>query len=144
MAIEPIKRIDHESPVHIDIGRFLRLVLPTVSARTLFHVPNGGKRPGKTGALLKGMGVRSGAADWLFVHIGILHCIEVKVDADPLRGISKTYQSGVQKDFERDIVAAGALYAVCRSVDDVRGLLAHWGIQTRETARARPMVGAWL
>ncbi len=129
------KRINHETPVHNDIGDYLRSVLPLVSARTLFHCPNGENRSDKTGALLKRMGVRRGVADWLFVHEGALYCIEVKVEADPVRGIERTYPRPEQKDFERDIVAAGGFYAVCRSIADTRELLDHWGIPTREVRR---------
>lgn len=126
------RRVDHETPIHKDIGAFLRSVLPPITARTLLHIPNGENRDRKTGAKLKAMGVKPGAADWLFVHRGSPCFIEVKVEGNKLRKIERTYQRRDQKQFEEDMVAAGAFYAVCRSIQDVRELLDHWNISTRE------------
>jgi len=129
-------RSNPETRLHIVIGDYLRTVLPRVSAATLFHCPNGENRAQKTGELLKRMGVLPGVADWLFVHDGILHCIEVKLRTDPIYGTVKTYQNQSQKDFQAAIEAAGARYEVCRHTDEVKAILALWGVPTRERAQA--------
>ncbi len=89
------------------------------------------------------MGQYRGASDLMIQYGGRLHCLELKVRADPRYGITETtYQKPEQKVFEADIVRAGGFYAVARHTNDVRELLAHWGIPTRETARSRPRAEA--
>jgi len=48
------------------------------------------------------------------VHVGRPYFLEVKRPG--------TYQSPEQKDFQKGAEAAGALYAVVRSIDDVQAL----------------------
>ena len=86
--------------------------------------------------MLGGLGVLPGAADLMLLYCGRLHCIELKNAADPPRGIVKSYQSPEQRAFEGMIVRAGGFYAVVRHTDEVRDLLAHWGIPTRERVPA--------
>jgi hypothetical protein len=69
-------------------------------------------------APLKCVGCRStprkGMSDILVVHVGRPYFLEVKRP--------KTYQSPEQKAFQAEVAKAGALYAVVRSIDDVRTL----------------------
>jgi hypothetical protein len=55
-----------------------------------------------------------GIADIIVVHIGRPYFLEVKRPG--------TYQRPEQKDFQKGAEAAGALYAVVRSIDDVQAL----------------------
>ncbi len=130
-------RNNPETRLHIAILHFLLAVLPKAAADTLIHVPNGEKRSPITGALLKRMGVRPGVEDLQFIWsndragsplYAYFYAIEVKPEG--------RYQSAVQKDRQRAVLAAGGRYAVCRSTDDVRETLAQWCIPTREVATA--------
>jgi hypothetical protein len=55
-----------------------------------------------------------GVPDIILVHVGRPYFLEVKRP--------KTYQSPEQKLFQQNAEAAGALYAVVRSIDDVQAL----------------------
>ncbi|MCH7946003.1 MAG: hypothetical protein IIC73_08345 [Armatimonadetes bacterium] len=123
------KRGNPEMRLHMAILPFLQAVLPREAADTLIHVPNGEKRTPATGALLKRMGTRPGVEDLQFIWQTRLHAIEVKPEGE--------YQSRVQKDRERAVLAAGGVYAICRSTDDVRETLVSWGVPSRETAPLR-------
>lgn len=121
------KRKNPELKLHIDIKNLLLTVLPKEAADTLIHVPMGGKRSRETGALMKYMGARPGVGDFNFVYSGGLYEIEVKPEGEK--------QTAVQKAREAAIIAAGGLYAVCRSQDDVRETLALWCVPSREVAK---------
>ncbi len=118
------KRDNPEMRLHMAILPFLRAVLPREAADTLIHVPNGEKRTPITGALLKRMGTKPGVEDLQFIYQKRLHAIEVKPEGE--------YQSRVQKAREAAVLAAGGVYAVCRSTEDTRAALARWNIPTRE------------
>lgn len=77
------------------------------------------------GATLKRLGVKAGVPDWALIIAphGRIAFIELKA------GNGK--QSPAQIVFEECARAAGGWYAVCRSLDDVRGVLAAWGVGTR-------------
>jgi hypothetical protein len=123
-------RKNHETRLQFVLVDYLRTVLPLDAV--LWHCPNGGKMSSAWRKMLGGLGVLAGASDLMMVYGGRFYAIELKTEADPVRGIKKTYQKPNQKDFEAQIVRAGGYYAVCRSTDDARELLAHWGIPTRE------------
>ena len=126
-------RSNHESHLQIDVVQYLRTVLPT--GAVFWSVPNGGKMSDAARRLAAAMGEYPGASDLMVLWIGRLHCIELKVAANPAFGIKRTtYQSAAQKTFEAAVAAQGAPYAVCRSIDDVRAALAEWHIPTREIA----------
>jgi hypothetical protein len=55
-----------------------------------------------------------GVSDIIVVHVGRPYLLEVKRMG--------TYQSPEQKEFQRSAEAAGALYAVVRSIEDVQAL----------------------
>ncbi len=56
----------------------------------------------------------SGVPDIIVVHVGRPYFLEVKRPG--------SYQSAEQKEFQARAEAAGALYAVVRSIDDVQKL----------------------
>lgn len=126
------KRQNHEIRLQFVVVEYLRRVLPREAV--LWHCPNGGQMSSGWRRMLGGLGVVAGAADLMLVYGGRFHCIELKNAANPLRGVVKSYQSPEQKSFETAIVRAGGFYEVARHTDDIRDLLAHWGIPSRETA----------
>ena len=85
-----------------------------------FAVPNGEYRSKRTGARLKAMGVRRGVADLAFtLPGGRAAYLELK---------SPTGRpSQEQREFRADAEAAGALYAVASTPEQVTGVLASWG-----------------
>jgi hypothetical protein len=70
----------------------------------------------------KRMGRRSGVPDWTFLLPPTARAafIELKTDGGAL--------SASQKDFRNWAIGVGALYAVCRSVEEVQGTLKGWGV----------------
>lgn len=81
------------------------------------------------GARLKKSGLKPGVPDVLIVHNGRALFLELKT--------SKGVVSENQKTAHKWIVASGGLVAVCRSVDDVKGILDVWGVPTRESGGLR-------
>lgn len=75
--------------------------LPGVEA---FHVPNGGKRRGKSGRLLKLMGMTAGIPDLVGVKSSLFWALELKT----LNGTT----SDAQDDIRARLAAAGALVGV--------------------------------
>lgn len=81
--------------------------------KTLFAIPNGGRRDALTGAKLKEEGVIPGVADLILLKGNRFYgslCIEMKT----LTGDQKT----AQKVWQKKIEAAGNKYVICRSLDD--------------------------
>ena len=128
------RRQNPETRLQFVVVEYLRRVLPRDAV--FWHCPNGGKMSVGWRKMLGGLGVLPGAADLMLLYCGRLHCIELKNAANPLRGIARSYQSQEQKAFEAAVVLAGGFYAVARHTGDVRALLAHWGIPTREKVLA--------
>lgn len=86
-----------------------------------YAVPNGEKRDKITASRLKRLGVRAGVADLAFVLPGgSAAYLELKAGKDGR-------QSKEQKQFEADVLAAGARYALARTIDDALAVLKEWG-----------------
>ena len=117
-AIKRDPRTETEDMIHKAAIQLLRF---TAHPKTIFyHIPNGETRSDRTGAKLKLMGVLKGAPDLGFVlPDGRAAFVEIKT--------SVGRQKPEQKEFQRRVVNAGGLYAVCRSCDDVRSVLGSWG-----------------
>src|SRR5690606_10086741 len=62
------KPVQRELGPHKAIMRFLDLALPP--EYRAFHVPNGGARDARTGAMLKAMGVKAGVPDMVVIGPG--------------------------------------------------------------------------
>lgn len=105
------------------VVQFLRVAVPGL---VWFAVPNQkGTRSTWEQGLLKALGVRAGVADLVFVlDGGRVAFIELK---DPKGG----RQNAAQAIFEEEVVALGAPYLICRSVAEVQGALAAWGVKLR-------------
>lgn len=106
-----------ERQLHLYVADLLRLRgRPQV---LWLHVPNESPRSPRYGALLVRMGMLAGAADFLVVIEGRAHWLELKA--------GKGRQSLEQMAFAEAAVAAGAVYAVVRTPEEARAILARWG-----------------
>lgn len=90
-----------------------------------YHVPNQrGTRAGWEQGLLTGMGMQKGVADLcLVLPGGRAAFIELKSQGGRL--------SGEQMIFRNKVQFAGALYAQCRSLEEVEAALIGWGVELR-------------
>jgi rhodanese-related sulfurtransferase len=115
-----------EQPIHEGIVQLLKFcAAPKV---IWYAVPNGGYRSKRTAAMLKAQGVRAGVADIALVLPGGQSAF-VEVKAPHGR------QSPEQREFEAAVSLAGARYAIVRSIDEARAVLASWGaLKGREAA----------
>jgi hypothetical protein len=114
-SLTPVKlrRRRPEQQLHIQIANALPTVLkPEV---LWLHIPNGGARTRVEGAILKAMGTRAGAADFLFVVAGRAVFIELKAAGGRM--------TESQRDFAMAVTLAGGVYALAKSLEDVLGLL---------------------
>lgn len=110
-----------EEAIHLDLVEALRnWAKPNC---LWFHCPNGERRDVITGAKLKRMGVRAGAADLMFVHRGRVLFIELKDH--------KGKQSASQVAFQSIAESAGAEYYVVRSVAHALCILGERGMLIR-------------
>lgn len=113
-----------------DLQRYVVQLLKLCADRRLvwFAVPNGEARSKRTGAKLKAMGVRPGVADFAFTLPGGRSAyLELKT--------ATGRPSPEQRVFRSDAEAAGALYALARSPEEVEAVLSAWGaLRRRATA----------
>lgn len=119
------KRDISEHDLQKTVCQYLDAVLP--SSVRYFAVPNGGHRNKATAGRLKAEGVKAGIPDLVFLRGGSAAFVEMKTGTGRL--------SVAQAEFLEWAVANGFEAAVCRSVDDVRGLLKAWGVEIREVGR---------
>jgi len=82
------------------------------------HVPNGGRRDAKTGAMLKRLGVRAGAPDLLLWHDGKAFALELKAPDGRL--------SDAQHEFLAAFNEAGGYACATRGLDEALRVLAAW------------------
>lgn len=83
--------------------------------RTLFHVPNGGQRGRVAGNRMKSIGVVAGVPDFVFLHAGQCHFIELKTDSGLI--------SGKQKEIHFIFAKQGFKVNVIRSFDEFTKLI---------------------
>lgn len=122
----PTRRARPEQDLQILVAEALDWGLPP--PLRWMHIPNGEKRDPVSAAILKGMGVKPGAADGLIlgthVHHGLpFFWLELKSKDGRL--------SDDQKDWRDWCLAIGAGWALCRSLGDVHAALADAGIQLK-------------
>ena len=111
----PISR--REQDLQLAVVRYLEVAKPEA---VWFHVPNGGGRSPREGAIFKGLGVRAGAPDLVFLGRVRSVCIELKAPGGQL--------SAVQGRFAADCAALGITYEVCSTVEHVHNVLRAWGL----------------
>lgn len=119
-----------------DLQRYTVQLLKLCAVRSLvwFAVPNGEARSKVTGARLKGLGVRPGVADFAMTLPGGKSAyLELKTPTGR--------PSPEQRVFRADAEAAGALYAIARTPEEVESTLAAWGALRRSV---RPSEAATL
>lgn len=111
-----------EQKLHIDVAAYLDAVLDP-DACWYSTVPSGGG--GKVrGAFLKAMGLKKGVADILLIPRGRCACwIELKTATGRL--------SPEQRALHARLRDLGCLVAVCRSVDEVEGVLRAWHVPVK-------------
>jgi len=97
------------------------------SSAMLFAVPNAGKRRGKTGAVMVAEGLTAGVSDLILVTRGFVDFLEVKLPKAP--GQAATHQSAEQLAFEAEVTSLGHNYAIIRSIDDYKAILASRGVR---------------
>lgn len=119
--------MDREGPIQRAIVQFLRLKYPRAF---LFSVPNelasraGGERNdasrsaaiARAQANAKQLGMLSGAPDLIMLHGARVYAFEVKAEGGR--------QSAAQKAAQAACEANGGTYAVVRSIEDVKEVLA--------------------
>ena len=99
-----------EDKIQIACVRWMQYQYPNI---LIFHIPNGGKRTKAEAGIFKAMGVLAGAADLFIAHASRgKHGLYIEVKSPTGR------QADSQKEFERNVIAAGYHYAVCRSVEE--------------------------
>lgn len=114
-----------EDQIQRAVASYLKLALRD-SECLWWHVPNGEYRSPKTAAKLKAFGVRPGVPDIsLILPGGYPAFIELKA--------AKGVLSPAQKAFRDEAIAKGALWALCRSVEEVAITLNNWGVPLRAT-----------
>jgi hypothetical protein len=111
-----------ERELHAAVAQYLRHAVRAPTTWTTFPAGGGGLERGR---MLARLGLRPGWPDLQVLHPRagggvILVGLELKTD----RG----RQSAVQRAVEADFSAAGAVYALCRSLDDVEGALTGAGV----------------
>jgi hypothetical protein len=84
-----------------------------------FAVPNGGARSKIEAAIFKGLGVKAGVSDLLFLHEGNFFALELKAGkyADP---------TPAQSQFLADVIHAGGRAAWARGLDEALAQLQQW------------------
>lgn len=124
----PTPRRSEERALHINAVKYLRQALPPEVIA--FHVANGEHRDLRTAQKLKAFGVLPGVSDLAFVLPGGRAAfLEFKSPRGSL--------SVEQKAFRDRVIAAGALFAECRSLPEVEGTLTAWLSGTGLSLRAR-------
>ena len=111
-------RNNQELIIHKAIVQHFRIRLPDDCL--WLHIPNGEKRSPRTGARLKAMGVRPGAADLIIIWRGQIICMEIKAP--------KGRQEPAQRDFAELAMKAGARYIIATSSAEALAKLVLCGI----------------
>lgn len=111
-----IERTYSESKIQHVCVCWFRQTFPNV-ADLLFAVPNGGRRDGRTGAMMKYEGAVSGVSDLILLHPHggkATLCIEMKVPKR--KGSSAGKQSEQQREWQQLVEAHGSVYEVCHGI----------------------------
>lgn len=120
------RHIDREGPIQKAVAQYLKIKYP---ASLVFSVPNelaskaGGGKTTKARqniirnvqAQAKKMGMLPGMADICMLYEGCFYAFEVKAKGN--------YQQDNQKAAQARVEANGGVYAVVRSIDDVKAVL---------------------
>lgn len=97
-----------------------------VAGLVAFHVPNGGYRRPTEAAILKGMGVVAGVSDWILLHAGTFHALELKVGGNK--------PTDAQDGFLKQVEAQGGKAAWAAGLDAALKQLETWNLLKGKTA----------
>lgn len=125
-AFDVVKVSEHA--LQLQVTRELELRMPRDVPFTA--VDHAAKLSARQAGDRKRRGVKRGQADYRFVLPPMGRSAEIELK------IPKTYQSPEQKAWAEALTSAGALYAVCRSMAEVEGVLAGWGVKLKGEATA--------
>lgn len=124
------KRNAHpEDDLHLAVAKLLNAILQkNVWWSTIGHGTS--RLPLLLAVRLKRKGLKQGISDiWLIWRDAscqlAMGCLELKSEKGVL--------SDGQKVFRAEMMLLGVSYGIARSLDDVRGLLAQWGVPARES-----------
>ena len=107
---------------------FLGRALPPEVAWTSVDPATDQKMDAVAGKRRKDRGIKPGWADTQYIYQGRFYAIELKIGNGP--------QSDNQKLRQAEIEAAGGVYTICRSVEEVERQLRAWGFPLRATTMA--------
>lgn len=110
-----------EDDIHAAVADFLGAALYGATFWTALELPDAKSKA--EGTRRKRLGLKPGIPGIMMVHGRTAHFIEPMT----LRGSL----SDAQIDRRKEIIAAGGMWAVCRSVDQVARQLRNWGIPTK-------------
>ena len=87
---------------------------------TYYHIPNGGKRSKVEAAIMKGMGMRAGAADFglVLAPTGRAGFIELKRPGKE--------PTDLQNEFGSIVHAVSGYWAWCDNIDDFMAIVKQW------------------
>jgi hypothetical protein len=117
------RRDEQERELHAAVAQLLRWILRPPTFWTTFPAGGGGLEHGR---MMARLGLRAGFPDIIVFHPSLLGHHTIVVGLELKTEIGR--QSGAQRDVERDFTATGAIYALCRSIDDVQAVLRSAGV----------------
>lgn len=110
-----------EDEIHEAVAAFLTKALP--ASVWWSSIEHRNARDKVEGSKRKKRGVKAGVPDVLFCYGRVLMAIELKTRTGSL--------SKAQIERRAELLAAGAYWALCRSVEDVEVTLRAWGVPLR-------------
>ncbi len=117
-ATKPRAKIGPEARLHLAVVQWL--MIAGEPGMLFLHPANEGKRSAQSGAFLKRMGMRAGAADLLIFYKGRAFALELKAKGGKL--------SPAQYAFSDDWIYAGFSYDSADNIDDALQCLRDWGV----------------
>ena len=115
-----------EHDLQLQVTAFLERALPADVPWSA--VDHAAKMSARQGGQRKARGVKKGQPDYRFILPPNGRSAELELK------IKGTYQSPEQKAWEAATLAAGGLYLVVRSLPEVQGALAAWGVPLKARA----------
>lgn len=110
-----------ETDIHIAVAQYLDVTLDSAQVQWTSIGHGGFKLPIQTAARLKRIGVHAGWPDVMLIPRGRCACfVELKAPGK--------YPEPHQRALHERLRGLGCLVAVCRSVDEVEGVLSAWEI----------------
>ena len=107
-----------EQALQVEIVQWMKRTLPPEVV--FFHVPNGGNRSAREGAIFKAMGVVAGVPDLLIAWPGVVVAIELKA--------GKGKASPAQEIMHERLKAIGWHVAEARTLSDFQSVLIGLGV----------------